>query len=61
MDGNFSPFEIYAAKLHGDDVNHLRELLAGDRLHSDCLPCRRIAKAAALAEFVELDPPERVA
>ena len=62
---NLSPFEVYAVKLHGDDVQHLRDLLTGligPHRYSDCLLCRRIAKAAALAEFVELLPdPERAA
>lgn len=58
---NFSPIEVYAVKLHGDDVQHLRDLLNRQEIHSNCLACKRIEKAAALAEFVELDPPERVA
>lgn len=58
---NLSPFEVYAIKLHGDDATHLRQLLASKEIHTNCLACRRIEKAAALAEFIELDPPERVA
>lgn len=60
---NLSPFEVYATKLHGHDTQHLRDLLLGKLEHhpGNCLSCQRIAKAAALAEFVELDPPGRVA
>ena len=60
MDG-LSSAEAYRVVLRGDDVEHLRALLDPDaefynQPSANCPACQRIRKAAALAEFVELDP-----
>lgn len=63
MDG-LSSAEAYRVVLRGDDVEHLRALLDPDaefynQPSANCPACQRIRKAAALAEYVELEDPEK--